>query len=104
MCPKCGNQGSILQSVTSDTWRCEVDIGGCGATFDSPPSAVQCHLENDKVESAIQAMTDAIRRFERQDCRLGQPSLLDMEHRTAELLEILKNELGRLGTLVGDPA
>ena len=35
---------------------------------------------------------------------LGQQSLIDMERRTAELLDTLKTEIGRLATLFSEEA
>ena len=100
VCPECGKEGSVLQSVTNDEWECRPELGGCGAVMDAPVAVIGQH--DDAVQDAVRAMADAIRGFEHQDCPLGQPSLLEMERRTAELLEILKGEIGRLSTLVGD--
>ena len=97
MCPHCGNSESVLQSVTSDEWECRPELGGCGAVIGTPVQDIGVH--QDAVQDAVQSMTDAIRKFEHQDCPFGHPSLLEIEHRTAELLEVLKNEIGRLATL-----
>ena len=97
MCPHCGNTESVLQSVTSDEWECRAELGGCGAVIDTPVQDIRVH--QDAVQDAVQAMADAIHKFEHQNCPLGHPSLLEMEHPTAELLEVLKYEIGRLATL-----
>jgi hypothetical protein len=100
MCPKCGNQEAVLQSVTSNAWQCLPELGGCGATFDTPGRGQPKHEH--AVEEAVSAMVEAIRQFEHDDWPLGQASLLEMERRTALLLDVLKCEIGRLTALVGD--
>ncbi|MCK4659147.1 MAG: hypothetical protein KAV82_06455 [Phycisphaerae bacterium] len=102
MCPECGNKESVLQSVLSDKWECCPELGGCGAVFDTPVMGVVA--QQGKVEDAVRAMAEAIRRFEHEDCPLGQPSLLEMECRTAKLLDIIKNEIGRLTMLMSGSA
>lgn len=91
----------MLQSVVSDEWECLPELGGCGAVLSE--RAGQSEEHQGKVEDAVRAMTEAIRDFEHRKCPLGQPSLLEMEQRTTELLELLKNEIGRLATVLGDP-
>ncbi len=100
MCPKCGNQEAVLQSVTSNAWECLAELGGCGATFDTPARERPKHEH--AVEEAVSAMVEAIRQFERDDWPLGQASLLEMERRTALLLDVLKCEIGRLTALVSE--
>ena len=100
VCPECGSGGAVLQSVTNDEWECRIELGGCGAVMDTPVAGAGEH--KDAVQEGVRAMVEAIRSFEHQECPLGQPSLVEMERRTADLLETLKNEIGRLSTLVGD--
>ena len=102
MCPKCGNEESVLQSVVSAEWECLPELGGCGAVFSKP--ARQSEEHQCRVEDSVRAMTEAMRNFEHRECPLGRPSLLEMEQRTTELLELLRTEIGRLATLPGDPA
>jgi hypothetical protein len=101
MCPQCGKRDSVLQSVRVDAWECRPELDGCGAVFDLPPQPGPVeHLAT--VDDAIKAMTAAIRNFEHDDHPLGQPSLIEIERRTAELLDVLKSEIGRLTTLFNE--
>ena|GEM_PF-6646603 len=100
VCPECGKERSVLQSVTNDEWECRPELGGCGAVMDAPVAGIGEH--RDVVRDAVRTMADAIHSFEHQDFPLGQPSLLEIERRTADLLEVLKDEIGRLSTLVGN--
>lgn len=97
-CPFCGNKESVLQLVTTDEWECRRELDGCGATFEQPQE--ECAPCHPSIEAVISAMADAIRNFEHRDHPLGQSSLLDIECRTAELLDVLKSEIGRLSTLL----
>lgn len=100
MCPECGKQDSVLQSVVADAWECRPELEGCGAVFEMPAHEVLEHRGT--LDEAVRSMTDAIRNFENQDYPLGQESLIDMERRTAELLDTLKSEIGRLATLFAE--
>lgn len=100
MCPNCGKRDSVLQSVVADTWECRPELEGCGAVFDIPAHSPVEHLAT--LDEAVRCMTKAIRNFEHQEYPLGQQSLIDMEQRTAELLEVLKTEIGRLTSLFNE--
>ncbi len=101
MCPQCGNKESALQSVVDDQWECRLELGGCGAAFELT-SRDAAPEQQDAVGDAVRAMSAAILKFEHQECPLGQPSLLEIQQRTAALLDILKSEIKRLVTVFDD--
>ncbi len=100
MCPKCGQTEPVLQSVLTDTYECRAELGGCGAEFDRP--AHSGHTDTASVEKAIAAMHDAICTFENREFPLGQQAMVEMRSHADELLAVLKQEIGRISTVIDD--
>ena len=100
MCPKCGKTEPVLQSVVSDQYECRAELGGCGSQFDRPSASDA--LDGPSVREAIIVMHDAICRFERREFRLGSQPIAEMRRQTDELLETLKQEIGRIVTALDE--
>ena len=98
MCPQCGKTEPVLQSVVSDQYECRAELGGCGSQFAHIPTTGVRNVPS--VREAVTGMHDAICRFEQQEFPLGCPSSIEMRRQTDELLEILKQEIGRIVTVL----
>jgi len=100
MCPNCGKNDTVLQSVTSEHYECRPELGGCGAIFDRPVGVTPA--DTDCVREALGEMRSAICEFEETGLAIGPDCAAKTRRGVEDLLERLKEQIGRIAAKVED--